>query len=55
MVLIYIDHADNQIKKATQEAISYGAAIAKLLNCSAEALILGAVEDDLTELGTPRL
>jgi len=51
MVLIYIDHADNQIKKATQEAISYGAAIAKLLNCSAEALMLGTVEDDLTDLG----
>jgi len=51
MVLIYIDQADNQIKKATLEAISYGAAIAKLLNCSAEALMLGTAEDDLTELG----
>jgi len=51
MVLIYIDHADQEIKKASFEAISYGAALAKQLGTSAEALILGTVQDDLSSLG----
>ncbi len=51
MVLIYIDQADQEIKKASFEAISYGAAIAKQLGTSAEALILGTVNDDLSSLG----
>lgn len=51
MVLIYIDHSEKEIKKSSHEAISYGAAIAKQLGCSAEALILGTVNDDLTALG----
>jgi electron transfer flavoprotein alpha subunit len=50
MVLIYIDQADQEIKKASFEAISYGAAIAKQLGTSAEALILGTVNDDLSSL-----
>ena len=51
MVLIYIDHSEKEIKKSSHEAISYGAAIAKQLCCSAEALLLGTVNDDLTALG----
>lgn len=51
MVLIYIDQADQEIKKASFEAISYGAALAKQLGTNAEALILGTVKDDLTSLG----
>ena len=51
MVLIYIDHSEKEIKKSSYEAISYGAAIAKQLGCSAEALLLGTVNDDLTALG----
>lgn len=51
MVLVYIDQADQQIKKASLEALSYGAAIAKQLGCSTEALVLGNVQDDLTSLG----
>ena len=51
MVLIYIDHSEKEIKKSSHEAISYGAAIAKQLGCSAEALLLGTVNDDLTALG----
>ncbi|HBT94020.1 MAG TPA: electron transfer flavoprotein subunit alpha [Chitinophagaceae bacterium] len=51
MVLIYIDHSEKEIKKSSHEAISYGAAIAKQLGCSAEALLLGTVNDDLTTLG----
>jgi electron transfer flavoprotein alpha subunit len=51
MVLIYIDQDDQEIKKASFEAISYGAALAKQLGTSAEALLLGTVKDDLTTLG----
>jgi len=51
MVLVYIDQADQQIKKASLEALSYGAAIAQQLGISIEALVLGTVQDDLTNLG----
>lgn len=50
-VLIYIDHADGQIKKSALEAISYGAALAKKLNTTAEGLILGKINEDLAPLG----
>jgi electron transfer flavoprotein alpha subunit len=51
MVLVYIDQADQQIKKASLEALSYGAAIAQQLGISIEALVLGTLQDDLTNLG----
>ena len=51
MVLVYIDQADQQIKKASLEALSYGAVIAKQLGISVEALVLGTVQEDLTSLG----
>lgn len=51
MVLIYIDQADQEVKKASLEAISYGAALAKQMGTHAEALILGTVKDDLAQLG----
>jgi electron transfer flavoprotein alpha subunit len=51
MVLIYIDQADNEIKKASYEAISYGTALAKQLGVNAEALLLGTVQDNIAELG----
>ena len=51
MVIVYIDQADQQIKKASLEALSYGAAIAKQLGISTEALVLGTVQEDLTSLG----
>lgn len=51
MVLIYIDQADQEIKKASLEAISYGAALAKQMGTTAEAFILGTVKDDLSQLG----
>ncbi|QEC66985.1 electron transfer flavoprotein subunit alpha/FixB family protein [Panacibacter ginsenosidivorans] len=50
-VLIFIDHADGHIKKASYEALTYGAAVAKQLNDSAEGLLLGSVNDDLAALG----
>lgn len=51
MVLIYIDQDDQEIKKASFEAISYGAALAKQLGTSAEALLLGTVKDNVSDLG----
>jgi len=50
-VLIFIDQADGQIKKSAHEVLSYGAAVAKQLNTTAEALVLGTVSDDLSTLG----
>lgn len=50
-VLIYIDHADNQVKKSSLEALSYGADLAKLQGTEADALLLGTVSDDLASLG----
>jgi electron transfer flavoprotein alpha subunit len=51
MVLIYIDQDEQEIKKASLEAISYGAALAKQLGTTAEALLLGNVKDNLSDLG----
>lgn len=51
MVLIYIDQDEQEIKKASLEAISYGAALAKQLGIAAEALLLGNVKDNLSDLG----
>jgi len=50
-VLIYVDHADGHIKKSTYEALTYGAELAKQINTTAGALLLGTVEDDITSLG----
>ena len=51
MVLVYIDHQDNQIKKSTLEAISYGAALAAQLGTEVHGLLLGTVTEDLSTLG----
>jgi electron transfer flavoprotein alpha subunit len=51
MVLVYIDHQDNQIKKSTLEAISYGAAVAAQLGTEVHGLLLGTVTEDLSTLG----
>lgn len=50
-VLIFIDHADGHIKKASFEALTYGADLAKQTGVAAEALLLGTVNDDLAALG----
>jgi electron transfer flavoprotein alpha subunit len=50
-VLIFADHADGHIKKASFEVLSYGAKVAEQLGTTAEALVLGTVTDDLTALG----
>jgi Electron transfer flavoprotein, alpha subunit len=50
-VLIFIDQSEGHIKKASYEVMSYGAKCAELLGTTAEGVVLGAVQDDLTSLG----
>lgn len=51
-VLIFVDHTDEgHIKKASHEAISYGAKIAEQTGDVAEAVVLGKVSEDLAALG----
>ncbi len=50
-VLIFIDHAEEQIKKASLEAISYGVKIAQQTGTTAEGIVLGNLTDDLAVLG----
>ncbi|MBL7739334.1 MAG: electron transfer flavoprotein subunit alpha/FixB family protein [Chitinophagaceae bacterium] len=51
-VLIFIDTAeDGHVKKASLEAISYGAKIAEQLGTIAEGVVLGKVTGDLPSLG----
>jgi len=50
-VLIFIDQADGDIKKASLEVLSYGAKVAEQLNTSAEGVVLGTVKEDLSSLG----
>jgi electron transfer flavoprotein alpha subunit len=50
-VLVYIDHADGEIKKSSLEAASYGAQVAAQLGVAAEGLILGNTGADLSALG----
>ncbi|MEO6683045.1 MAG: electron transfer flavoprotein subunit alpha/FixB family protein [Ginsengibacter sp.] len=50
-ILIFIDQSEGQIKKSSFEAASYGAQLAKNLGTTAEGIIMGTVEDDLSSLG----
>lgn len=50
-VLIFIDTADGHVKKASLEALTYGAKVAEQLGTTAEGLVLGAVSEDLAALG----
>ena len=50
-VLIFIDIAEGRIKKTSFEVASYGAKTAALSGTTAEAIVLGKVEDDLSMLG----
>lgn len=50
-VLIFIDQAEGHIKKASLEAICYGAKVAEQLSTTAEGVVLGTVSEDLTALG----
>ena len=50
-VLIFLDQSDGSIKKSSNEAAAYGAKVAELLGTSAEGIVLGTVNDDLSALG----
>jgi len=50
-VLIFIDTAEGHVKKASLEALTYGAKVAEQLGTVAEGVVLGSVTDDLTALG----
>lgn len=50
-VLILIDHADGHVKKASLEALTYGAAVAKQLGVPAAGLLLGTIQEDVAALG----
>ncbi len=51
MILIFIDQSEGHIKKTSFEAASYGVALAKQLGTSAEAVVLGSTQEDLSGLG----
>ncbi len=50
-VLIFIDQAEGHVKKASLEAISYGAKLAEQLGTSAEGVLLGSSKEDIGALG----
>ena len=51
-VLIFIDFAQEQIKKTSFEVVSYGAALAAQMGTTAEAVVLGTISDtQLLSLG----
>ncbi|MBN8688947.1 MAG: electron transfer flavoprotein subunit alpha/FixB family protein [Chitinophagales bacterium] len=50
-VLIFIDTAEGHVKKASLEALTYGAKVAEQLGTTAEAVVLGTTQDDLPALG----
>ena len=50
-VFIFIDHSEGHVKKASLEALSYGAALAAQLNTTAEGILLGTLSSDVADLG----
>ncbi|HXB91999.1 MAG TPA: electron transfer flavoprotein subunit alpha/FixB family protein [Puia sp.] len=50
-VLIFIDHSEGQVKKASLEALSYGAKLASQLGTTAEGILLGTISGDSSSLG----
>ena len=51
MVLVFLDQAEGHIKKSSYEAANYAAKIAEQTGTTAEAIVLGPVNDDLAALG----
>src|SRR5580765_6520807 len=50
-VLIFIDTAEGHVKKASLEALTYGAKVAEQLGTTAEGVVLGSATGDLAALG----
>lgn len=51
MILVFLDQSEGHIKKSSLEAASYGAKVAELMGTTADAIVLGTVNDDLASLG----
>ena len=50
-VLIFIDTAEGHVKKASLEAMTYGAKVAEQLGTTAEGVVFGSIKEDLAALG----
>jgi electron transfer flavoprotein alpha subunit len=50
-ILVFLDHADGHIRKASLEAACYAADIARQNGGTAEAVVLGSIATDLTAMG----
>lgn len=50
-VIVFLDHADGHIRKASLEAACYGAKIAEQISTVAEGVILGSFAGDIAGLG----
>src|SRR6478752_6930184 len=50
-VLIFIDTNEGHVKKASFEAMTYGAKVAEQLGTTAEGVVLGTTKEDLAALG----
>lgn len=50
-VLVFIDTNEGHVKKASLEALTYGAKVAEQLGTTGEGVVLGTVKDDLASLG----
>lgn len=50
-ILVFLDQADGHIKKSSFEAASYASTLATQLGTTANAIVLGTVNDDLTTVG----
>lgn len=50
-VLIFVDQTEGHIKKASFEVLTYGSKLAEQMGTTADALLLGTVNDDLSALG----
>ncbi len=50
-VLIFIDVAEGHVKKASLEALTYGAKVAEQTGNVAEGIVLGELSEDLADLG----
>ena len=51
MVLIFLDQSEGKIKKSSLEAASYGAQLAQNLGTQASGIVLGTVNEELSEMG----
>lgn len=51
MVLVFADHSEGNFKKSTYEVLSYATKLAEQTGTTAEAIVLGKTNEDLSALG----